>query len=59
MDCFQHPNRLANKLKDVRKTKTCPDKEDERYGRCLGDHIACLLDNPDRLPLPDQLGLGR
>ena len=54
MDCFQHPTHLAEKLKAVRQ-QTWPDQTDERYGRCLGDHIACLLDNPDRLPLPDQL----
>jgi hypothetical protein len=53
MDCFQQPARLAKKLKTDRQ-KICPDRTDERYGRCLGDHIACLLDNPDRLPLPDQ-----
>jgi hypothetical protein len=56
MDCLQHPTKLAAKLKAVRQ-QTWPDQTDERYGRCLGDHVACLLDNPDRLPLPDPLGL--
>ncbi len=56
MDCFQHPTSLAAKLKAVRQ-QIWLDEDDERHGRCLGDHIACLLDNPDRLPIPDPLGL--
>ena len=54
MACFQHPTNLAAKLTNIRQ-QTWPDENDERYGRCLGDHIACLLDNPDRLPLPPSL----
>ena len=46
----QNPTILAEKLKAVRQ-QTWLDKSDERYGRCLGNHIAFLLDNPDRSPL--------
>lgn len=54
-DCCQHPTQLATRLR-VQRQSYHGEESDERYGRCLGDQIAFLLDNPDRLPLPDQLG---
>lgn len=54
-DCWQHPTRLVASLMEQRQSYH-GEESDGRYGRCLGDQIAYLLDNPDRLPLPDQLG---
>ena len=49
VECLQNPTRLSEKLKWVRQ-QAWSEASDARHGRCLGDHIAFLLDNPDRLP---------
>lgn len=49
-ECFHNPVILSKKLKEVRSPAWAEESE-EKKGRCLGDHIAFLLDNPNRLPL--------
>ncbi|NEZ60334.1 effector-associated domain EAD1-containing protein [Adonisia turfae] len=52
-DCVKHPAILANKLKTVRDQAWSADSE--KKSQCLGAHLAFLLDNPDRLPVPPLL----
>ncbi|MEL7316886.1 MAG: hypothetical protein AAFN08_18400, partial [Cyanobacteria bacterium J06559_3] len=49
-ECFRHPTVLGERLKHVRQ-QAVSEVSDVRQGRCLGNHIAFLLDNPDRLPI--------
>ena len=52
-DCVQNPAILAQELKTVRDQawSAIPQKKSQ----CLGAHLAFLLDNPDRLPIPPLL----
>lgn len=52
---FRQPVTLSEELKRVRQDALSEGGEGIK-GRCLGDHISFLLDNPDRLPLFPQLG---
>ena len=52
---FRQPGTLSEELKRVRQAALSEGAEGIK-GRCLGDHISFLLDNPDRLPLFPQLG---
>ncbi|MBD1919458.1 effector-associated domain EAD1-containing protein [Leptolyngbya sp. SLC-A1] len=52
---FRQPVTLSDELKRVRQAALSVSAEGIK-GRCLGDHISLLLDNPDRLPLFPQLG---
>ncbi len=52
---FRQPVTLSEKLKRVRQAALSVSAEGIK-GRCLGDHISFLLDNPERLPLFPQLG---
>ena len=52
--CLHHLGTLAEMLIRDRR-QAWSEASEEKKGRCLGDHIAFLLDNPDRLPLPPLL----
>ncbi len=53
-DSFKDLAVLARKLTDVRR-QAWSEEGNLKEGRCLGDHMAVLLDNPDRLPVPPLL----
>ena len=50
-DGIKDPVKLASKLTEARH-RAWTEAENGREEECLGDHLAFLLDNPDRLPLP-------
>lgn len=49
--CVTHPTTLARQLRTVRQQAQA-ESSSQKKGRCLGDHMAFLLDNPERLPIP-------
>lgn len=49
VECFHNPTSLSENLKRFRQ-EAWAEGSTARKGRCLGDHVAFLLDNPDRLP---------
>ncbi|MEL7331061.1 MAG: effector-associated domain EAD1-containing protein [Cyanobacteria bacterium J06560_2] len=50
---IQNMEQLAAKLTSVRQAARA-EVGNDKEGQCLGDHLAFLLDNPDRLPLLSQ-----
>ena len=47
--CVTHPTTLSKQLRTVRQQAQAESSSNKK-GRCLGDHMAFLLDNPERLP---------
>jgi len=53
-DWFHSPVAVAEQLNSVR-YQAWAEAEGNNAGKCLGDHLAFLLDNPDRMPDPSLL----
>ncbi len=51
VECCRYPVALSKKLTRVRQ-RAWAESSAQAKGRQLGDHLAILLDNPERLPLP-------